>query len=170
MRCSCSFQTQLLASRQQIHRFAKASLLRRRLFGRIDPTDVCPSVRWRQLLEILPRTCVRFQSSLDVRRDHRRRWPWGIPASARRCPLQSRCSQQSARLEVRVAATIDGGPLAVSVSRRELPRVAVVIQASDNAVDPTEAERLLDGRVIADPIIGRTKALSVGPCSGSRRP
>jgi hypothetical protein len=61
---------------------------------------------------------------------------------------------------------IDRGPPAVEFSWSELTRVALVIQPRHQAVDPTEAQRFLDGSVIADGHFSRMMLVKDEPYLG----
>ncbi len=53
-------------------------------------------------------------------------------------------------MKVRIPSTIRGRPLAVGLARRELAGIPFVVKALDEAINPPEAQRLLDRVVITD--------------------
>jgi len=95
-------------------------------------------VGWRQLLKETRCFRIRLQRFGDAGRQVR------DCRSRRVCVRGWRCCQpgrgeEANPLEFRPAFAIDVRPLAGGLSRRELARVPIVIEAFDEAVDPSEA-------------------------------
>src|SRR4029079_10959346 len=110
-----------------------------------------------ETLERPPRARVNLERLLDVRR-HRGRslGPPRIPVSGRRALAPSR-REQPERLDLRVALAVRIRPKAVGLPRRELARVAIVVETADQAVDPAEAQRFLDGVLVLDRRLARVR-------------
>lgn len=123
---------------------------RRGSSGRADPGDVRPPIGWSQPLEMRPGRRPALQRPLDIERDPRDRRAWRIAAPKRRPALQSRGREQPAPLEIGIPPSIRRRPLAVRLPRRELPGVARLVDAPDEAVDPAEAQRFLDRIVVRE--------------------
>src|SRR5262245_51473799 len=89
----------------------------------------------------------------DVRRDRRERRARArgcVAASSGRWPVDPGRRQPAVRLQLRVALPVDARPLAVELARRELAGVARLVEAPDQAVDPAEAERLVERVQVGD--------------------
>ena len=145
-----NFRRASFSRRKQFERITQTFRLRLFPFRRVNPADVPPPIRWRQLLEVLPGRCVRLQRLHDVGRDRRHRRPWRIAAPAGGRTLQPSFCQQSTFLQVRISSAICSRPSIVDLPRREQPRVPVCVKTSDEAVDPPKAQRLLNRVVIAE--------------------
>ena len=137
-----SLQTEPLASGEQFDRLAKAPFAGLRSLGRVNPHDEITPVRRRKRLKVSPGLEVRLDSSPNVGRQLRNPWTWRIPVSSRSCSQAGR-GEEAGRLELVPASPVDVRPLARWLARRDFDRIAIVVQAFDQAVDPPEAERLV---------------------------
>ena len=66
-------------------------------------------------------------------------------------------------VDLRVARAVQIGPKAIRFARSELPRISVVVEPADQAVDPTEAERFLDGVLVVDRRLARVRLVEHEP-------
>ena len=160
------FQTELLAGRETHERFAQPPSFGFFALGRLDPTDIRTPVRRREPLEGRPGLGVGPQRLLEMRRQ-RPLLALRRNAAARRGWSRLAClGQQAACLHLRVAAAIDRRPAAVRRARRELPHVAIVVEALHEAVDPAEAQRLLHGGFVVDVRLARVQLVKHEPDLG----
>src|SRR5512145_2112976 len=147
MRCLSLFQSRWLARGQQANRLLQTPGFRFVAPGRLDPGDIPPTLRRWERFEGPLRRRTPGQRCLNVGWESGRQfescWLSTIGTVGRR-PLEPGSLQPPARFQGRVAFPIGGGPSAVGSPRRELARVASVIQSLDQAVHPTEAERLIE--------------------------
>src|SRR5882762_1665412 len=168
MSCSFSFQPELLTSREQTDCFANALLPRFRTLGYMDPNHKVTPMRRRQLLKEIPRFRIFLQSFGDVGRQVRNYRPRRIFVAGRR-RRETRGVEQAGRLELRPALTIDVRPLAGGLSRRELEGVPVVIETLDQAVDPSEAQRLANRVLVRNGLCQRVLLMEHEPDPRTRR-
>ena len=99
-----------------------------------------------------PRRRALPQRFLNVLRDLRarpRRWPWRI-ASSSRCSVQASRHQPPACLELRIAFAVRGRPDAIRLARCELAGITRIIEALDETIDSSEAQRFIDSIVVGD--------------------
>src|SRR5687768_17650372 len=115
----------------------------------MEPNDEVTSVGGRQFPKELPRFGICLQRFGDVYGevgDHRS-WRVGV---VRWCRRETGRREQAGRLEFSPTFPIDVRPLARGLSRCDLDGVSVVIETFDQAVDPSEAERLTNRVFVAD--------------------
>lgn len=112
-----------------------------RALGGVNPAHKVIPVTGRQILKEAPGfwTCLQclreiFRQVRNGRRPRVRLGSWRRSESCR--------SQQSGSFKFSPALAIDCRPLTRGLSRSELARVAIFIEAFDQAIDPSEAERL----------------------------
>src|SRR5688500_682061 len=106
----------------------------------MNPDNEMPPIRRSQFLKEVPGLRILLQRLGDVRRQMRNRWLWRIGIIRRRC-REARRRQQALGLELQPALAIDIRPVAARLARRELARIAFIVEALDEAVDPSEAQR-----------------------------
>src|SRR6266511_1321672 len=89
-------------------------------------------------------------------------------------PVAWRChppggGEQAGRLEFPPAFAIEVRPFAGGLSRRELAGVPVVIETFDEAVDPSEAQRLTNRVLVRDRLHSRVVLVEHEPDPWARR-
>src|SRR3954468_11879049 len=149
-------QPQLLVLLQQPHRLRQPLPPRLLLLGVLDPAHIQTAIRRGEIGEIRPRRTVGPQRLLDVTRN-------GIAHPFRRSHLRNGVLQGRRRLghprrshlpfadHPRETLSIGRRPFTLRLPRRELLGIPVLVDGAHDAVDPPEAERLLDRVVILHP-------------------
>ena len=121
-----------------------------------------PPVARRECLKVTPRFPIRFQRFRDV---SRKLWNCG----PRRVLVfrwrgrQTGLREQACRPQLLPPLPIDSGPPAARFARREFAGVSILVQPLDQAVDPPEAERLVQGIEIANGAFRRMTLMKYEP-------
>src|SRR5437870_3252346 len=97
-----------------------------------------------------PRCRARFKRLLNILRNFQGQLRRRIIASISWRAVQSSRHQSPDRLKLRIPLAIDSGPPAVGSPRRELAGVTRIIQTLDQTIDPSEAERFIEGVLVSD--------------------
>src|SRR5262249_53480634 len=124
------------------------------LLGLRNPLQVSPAMGRCEVLEVLPRLCARPQGLLDKWRHVRvalALFLLGSFVEASQVELQQPSLGHAAFADqLAQPLLVQRGPFVPIAPRSELLRELLLVDLLDDAIDPTEAQGLLDGIVIWD--------------------
>src|SRR5207237_10700256 len=115
--------------------------------GGSAPADIRPRMGGRKRLEVPPCRRLFPWRRLNVPRKpcgHLEPWWSRTIAAVRRSAIDSTWLQPTGRFQCRVALSVNRRPPAIRFARCKFARVARFVQAFDQAIHPTEAQRLIE--------------------------
>src|SRR5262245_10425237 len=140
-----------LASVGMADQNAEAALARRRLLGAHHVEGAGPLVPGRRRREETPGRGTGAESPQELRRQDARPALVGVRALHSRLEGgESSRGDSAVRLELAEAPEVDRAPLALRLARAEADAEARRVEGAPYAVDPAQAQRLVEGLAVAE--------------------
>src|SRR5262245_6414339 len=162
------FWSKFLSSREQTDRFTNALVASLRSLRRVNPRDKITTIAGCELLKKLPSLWVFLEGFSNVLREVGDGRFCGI-SIVRWCRCKAGLGEQVCRLELGPPFSIQVRPLACGLPRRDLHNVSIVIDAFDQTVDPSEAQRFTNHVFVGDRFLPGVSFIENGPDSWAGR-